>query len=52
MPKGSATKIRPFLVFETRNLGARCLNLALDELLPDDVRDELRSKKGVSATEY
>ena len=25
---------------------------ALDKLLPDDVRDELRSKKGVSATEY
>ena len=25
MPRGSATKIRPFLVFEARNLGARCL---------------------------
>ena len=23
MPRGSATKIRPFLVFEARNLGAR-----------------------------
>ena len=27
LPRGSATKIRPFLVFEARNLGARCLNV-------------------------